>query len=84
MCKCCDYSTDDKSNFNKHITSRKHKLLESKSKNTEPDTGQSLVENYQIVNLIELVRTMNERLDKQEKQINEQKLQIDYINSEIF
>ena len=82
MCKCCDYSTEDKSNFNKHITSRKHKLVESKS-------GSSLVENYQdneikLNNLIELVRTMNDRLEKQEKQINEQKIQIDNIISEIF
>ena len=86
MCKCCDYSTEDKSNFNKHITSRKHKLLESKSKNigTEPDSNGPSVENYQFMNLVELVQTMNERLEKQEKQINEQKLQIDYINSEIF
>ena len=82
MCKCCDYSTEDKSNFNKHISSRKHKLVESKSKLD----GQSPVENYQseLNNLVELVRIMNERLEKQEKQLNEQKLQIDYINSEIF
>ena len=76
-CECCNYSTEDKSNFNKHITSRKHKLVESKS-------GPSLVENYQSVNLVELLRGINERLDKQEKQINEQKLQIDNIISEIF
>lgn len=84
MCKCCDYSTEDKSNFNKHITSRKHKLVESKS---NLDTcGPSPVENYQVEfnNLVELVRTMNDRLEKQEKQLNEQKLQIDYIKSEIF
>jgi hypothetical protein len=30
-CECCNYSTDDKSNFNKHIISKKHKLVESKS-----------------------------------------------------
>jgi len=78
MCKCCDYSTDDKSNFNKHITSRKHKLVESKS-------GPTLVENYQNdINLVELLHGMNDRLEKQEKQINEQKLQIDNIISEIF
>jgi ABC-type Fe3+-citrate transport system substrate-binding protein len=83
ICKCCDYSTEDKSNFNKHITSRKHKLVESKSKSISP----TLVENYHeniIQNLIELIRTMNERLEKQEKQLNEQKLQIDTIISEIF
>jgi hypothetical protein len=82
MCKCCDYSTEDKSNFNKHNSSRKHKLVESKSK--VDMSGQSSVENYQFSNLVELVQTMYERLDKQEKQINEQKLQIDNIISEIF
>ena len=30
-CDCCNYSTDIKVNFNKHITSKKHKLVESKS-----------------------------------------------------
>ena len=29
-CECCNYSTEDKSNFNKHIISKKHKLVESK------------------------------------------------------
>jgi hypothetical protein len=82
MCKCCDYSTEDKSNFNKHNSSRKNKLVESKSK--VDMSGQSSVENYQFSNLVELVQTMYERLDKQEKQINEQKLQIDNIISEIF
>lgn len=66
MCKYCDYSTEDKSNFNKHITSRKHKLVESKSKLI----GQSSVENYQNeLNIVELLRVINERLDKQEKQL---------------
>ncbi len=31
MCECCNYSTDIKVNFNKHINSKKHKLVESKS-----------------------------------------------------
>ncbi len=79
-CECCNYSTEDKSNFNKHIISRKHKLVESKSFASSPP----LVENYQSVNLVELLRGINERLDKQEKQLNEQKLQIDNIISEIF
>lgn len=76
-CICCDYSTDDKSNFNKHIASRKHKLVETKV---------GPVENYQgdLKKLVELVQSMNDRLEKQEKQINEQKIQIDYIKSEIF
>jgi hypothetical protein len=30
-CECCNYSTDVKVNFNKHINSKKHKLVESKS-----------------------------------------------------
>ena len=38
MCKCSDYSTDDKSNSNKHITIRKDKILEGKL-NSEPETS---------------------------------------------
>lgn len=85
-CECCNYSTEDKSNFNKHIISRKHKLIEGKSNTSSP----VLVENYQcncnekLMELIELNRAMNDRLEKQEKQLNEQKLQIDNIISEIF
>jgi hypothetical protein len=37
-----------------------------------------------VLNLVELLRGINERLDKQEKQLNEQKLQIGNIISEIF
>ena len=40
--------------------------------------------NQQVLNLVELLRGINERLDKQEKQLNEQKLQIGNIISEIF
>lgn len=76
-CECCNYLTEDKSNFNKHITSRKHKLIESKSKS---DIGND----SSIKELTELVQIMNIRLEKQEKQLNEQKLQIDNIISEIF
>jgi hypothetical protein len=88
-CQCCNYSTDDKSNFNKHITSRKHKLIESKSNsplvsqsasilNQDPDLSHSIKE------LTLLVQSLNDMLDKQQKQINDQKLQIDNIISEIF
>jgi hypothetical protein len=77
-CECCNYSTEDKSNFNKHITSRKHKVIESKSKSAVDIDVSSIKE------LTELVQIINSRLEKQEKQINEQKLQIDNIISEIF
>jgi hypothetical protein len=50
--------------------SRKHKLLE-KSEPVEID-------------LTEMIKSLNERLEKQEKQMNEQKKQIDHIISEIF
>lgn len=81
-CECCNYSTEDKSNFNKHITSRKHKLVESKSissSNLNEDNHSS-----SIKELTELLKILNDRLEKQEKQLNEQKLQIDNIISEIF
>jgi len=72
-CECCNYFTEDKSNFNKHMVSRKHKIIESK--NPKGDD---------LTKLIEMVRLLNERLEKQEIQINEQKMQIDHIISEIF
>jgi hypothetical protein len=37
-----------------------------------------------IMELTEIVHLLKDRLDNQEKQINEQKKQIEYINSEIF
>lgn len=76
-CDCCKYSTDDKSNFNKHNVSRKHKLLESKCIEPMPLSDK-------IMELTEIVQLLKERLDNQETQINEQKKQIEYINSEIF
>ena len=72
-CECCNYFTEDKSNFNKHMTSRKHKIIESKNPKVDD-----------LTKLIEMVQLLNERLEKQEKQINEQKKQIDHIISEIF
>jgi hypothetical protein len=78
-CQSCNYSTDDKSNFNKHITSRKHKLIEGKSNlNQYPDLSNTIKE------LTVLVQSLNDMLVKQQKQINDQKLQIDNIISEIF
>jgi len=78
-CKCCHYSTEDKSNFNKHMSSQKHKLLNEK---VEP------VENYQepqeSIELKELIKVLIDRLENQQIQLNEQKKQIEYINSEIF
>jgi hypothetical protein len=55
------------------MVSRKHKIIESK--NPKGDD---------LTKLIEMVRLLNERLEKQEIQINEQKMQIDHIISEIF
>ena len=54
-CECCNYSTDVKVNFNKHINSKKHKLVESKSvvspgkSKVSPDPVQSIP----IVNCVE-------------------------------
>ena len=72
-CECCNYFTEDKSNFNKHMVSRKHKMLESKNPKVDD-----------LTKLIEMIQLLNERLENQETQINEQKKQIDHIISEIF
>ena len=55
------------------MVSRKHKMLESKNPKVDD-----------LTKLIEMVQLLNERLEKQETQINEQKKQIDHIISEIF
>jgi len=61
------------------MSSRKHKLLNEK---VEP------VENYQepqeSIELKELIKVLIDRLENQQIQLNEQKKQIEYINSEIF
>jgi len=35
-CECCEYSTDVKANFNKHISSNKHKVMENKLAEVSP------------------------------------------------
>ena len=45
---------------------------------------QHFVQCKKIYDLTELVRIMNDRLEQQQNQINEQKLQIEHIISEIF
>lgn len=106
ICECCEYSTDVKVNFNKHVNSTKHKLVSK----TNPDSiiesnieyscecgqtykhKQSLTKHIKyscknansIEKLVEMVQLLNVQLGEQQKQINEQKLQIDNIISEIF
>ena len=46
--------------------------------------GQHTNQCKMINELTELVRTMNDRLDEQQKQMNEQKIKIEHIISEIF
>jgi len=54
-CECCNYSTGDRSNFNKHINSKKHKLVESKSVVSPGKSKVSLelVQSIPIVNSVE-------------------------------
>ena len=122
-CECCNYSTYDKSNFNKHENSKKHQLVKSKSvvSPSKSKVSPELVQSIPIVNsieiekfsckycgqnykhkqsvtkhikysctknktedLTELVRLLNLQLEQQKNQINEQKIQIENIISEIF
>jgi len=54
-CECCNYSTEDRSNFNKHINSKKHKLVESKSVVSpgKSKVSPEIVQSIPIVNSIE-------------------------------
>lgn len=82
ICDCCKYSSDDKSNFNKHLLSKKHKLLEIKMvKSVEVSQEKcKYCEEYKhskIEELTELVRVLS-------LQVEQQQTQIDFIKSEIF
>ena len=106
-CQCCNYTTQRKFNYDKHILSNKHKLVEGNTeKSTEILIPKIFECNYcektfkfekllfkHIVNcknqknikdLTELVQNMIIRSEKQQNQINEQKIQIEKIISEIF
>ena len=122
-CECCNYSTKRKYNYDKHIESNKHKLVESKlvvipeSTQSQPLVIPESTQNQQKVaapftckyceqnfkfkqsmyrhikytctknkteDLTELVRLLNARLEKQDKQLETQAKQIENIISEIF
>ena len=107
MCECCEYSTDIKVNFNKHLNSTKHKLVSKTNPDSTIDSNkleyscecgqtykhkQSLTKHIKyscknknsIETLVENIRLLHLQLSEQQKQLNEQKLQIDNIISEIF
>jgi len=75
-CECCNYTTQRKFNYDKHMTSNKHKLVKGK-------TPESLHTDISKCQMNEL-KIIMERLDKHEHKINENTLQIQNIISEIF
>ena len=75
-CECCNYTTQRKFNYDKHMSSNKHKLV----KGTVPQVSLETVSNCQINEL----KIIMERLDKHENKLNEHNLQIQNIISEIF
>jgi len=75
-CECCIYTTQRKFNYDKHMTSNKHKLVKGKNVSLETDT----LSNCKLNEL----KIIMERLDKHENKINEHTLQIQNIISEIF
>jgi len=105
-CECCNYATQRKFNYDKHISSNKHKLVEGTLEKSTELIPKIFVCNYcektfkfekllfkhtvicknqkNIKDLTELVRTLNLQLEQQNLKINEQKLQIEKIISEIF
>jgi hypothetical protein len=76
-CECCNYTTQRKFNYDKHMVSNKHKLVKGTASEVSLETELS---NCQMNEL----KIIMERLDKHEKQLNEQNLQIQNIISEIF
>jgi hypothetical protein len=77
-CECCNYTTQRKFNYDKHMSSNKHKLVKGTvpAVSLETDT----VSNCQMNEL----KIIMERLDKHENKLNEHNLQIQNIISEIF
>jgi len=57
------------------LVSNKHKLVKGKPDSVHTDTSKCQMNELKII---------MERLDKHENKINEQKIQIDHIISEIF
>lgn len=117
-CECCNYSTKRKYNYDKHIESNKHKLVESKlvvipestqsqplvtpestqsqQKVAAPFTCKYCEQNFKFKqsmyrhikytctknkteDLTELVRLLNARLEKQDKQLETQAKQIEKL-----
>ena len=43
LCKKCDYSTSDKKDWNKHISTRKHKMVTNDNKKSEDDNHNKVI-----------------------------------------
>ena len=81
VCECCNYTTQRKFNYDKHLVSNKHKLVKGKTDSiTENIVDQEVLK----CNELNELKIIMERLDKYENKINENTLQIQNIISEIF
>ena len=93
-CECCKYSTEDKSNFNKHILSKKHKLLESENKLVKlaiiPKSNlfnckcEEYKHNSSLSNNSCKIEELTKLVRLLNLQVEQQQNQIDFIKSEIF
>lgn len=83
VCECCNYTTQRKFNYDKHMLSNKHKLVKGKTTDSiaENIVGQEVLKCNEELNELKIIM---ERLDKHENKINEHNLQIQNIISEIF
>ncbi len=82
-CECCNYTTQRKFNYDKHMVSNKHKLVKGNTIELESDSVAETESSKHNQELIEL-KIIMERLDKHENKLNEHNLQIQNIISEIF
>ena len=79
-CECCNYTTQRRFNYDKHMLSNKHKLVKGTVSEVSLESETDTVSNCQINEL----KIIMERLDKHENKINENTLQIQNIISENF
>jgi hypothetical protein len=75
-CECCEYKTNLTANFKKHLQSKKHILFDQKSKKQE----QTNTDCTQI-NMKELIHSLKNHIDVQDKKIQLQNEKLDKIDN---
>ena len=84
ICKCCNYETDNQSNYLKHNKTVKHNKLLNKVPQKETETKETVTNINQFDNilLMEMINKQNEMIEKQNEKIKELENKIIMLMSE--